>query len=270
MLKTALNTNIIPHIWKLANIVPILKPNKDIDKGTSYRPISLISVIAKDNVEEHSSLHNNKHSKHNPATRVQNTTLRWHNSDDTTHNKSPLFPLCNDHTHHTNTHFNCIYIVTIVARPRWSDWTDGQMYGEAGWWTTSGARVKGVGIQQHQQQVGYPSMAIMDVTGTPGITSRWSFNDNMDSDVSTTPSQAIKDRRSLLVNVVFFGVFVTWIHQLILCNSWLRDISGVFAWWEGDGLPFLHEESFPHGMMQWCGMSHVLEWVCLVPVLSID
>ena len=45
MLKTVLNTNIIPHIWKLANIVPIPKPN--IDKGTSYRPISLLSVIAK-------------------------------------------------------------------------------------------------------------------------------------------------------------------------------------------------------------------------------
>ena len=47
MLKTALNTNIIPHIWKLANIVPIPKPNKDIDKGTSYMPISLLSIIAK-------------------------------------------------------------------------------------------------------------------------------------------------------------------------------------------------------------------------------
>ena len=34
MLKTALKTNIIPHIWKLANIVPIPKPNKDIHKGT--------------------------------------------------------------------------------------------------------------------------------------------------------------------------------------------------------------------------------------------
>ena len=41
------NTNIIPQLWKLANIIPIQKPNKDIDKGTSYRPISLISVIAK-------------------------------------------------------------------------------------------------------------------------------------------------------------------------------------------------------------------------------
>ena len=47
MLKTALNKNIIPHTWKLANIVPIPKPNKDTAKGTSYRSISLLSVIAK-------------------------------------------------------------------------------------------------------------------------------------------------------------------------------------------------------------------------------
>ena len=44
MLKTVHNTNIIPHIWNLANIVPIPKPNKDIDKGTSYRPISFLSA----------------------------------------------------------------------------------------------------------------------------------------------------------------------------------------------------------------------------------
>ena len=47
MFKTDLNKNIIPHTWKLANIVPIPKPNKDTDKGTSYRPISVLSVIAK-------------------------------------------------------------------------------------------------------------------------------------------------------------------------------------------------------------------------------
>ena len=47
MFKTALNKNIIPHTWRLANIVPIPKPNKDTDEGTSYRPISLHSVIAK-------------------------------------------------------------------------------------------------------------------------------------------------------------------------------------------------------------------------------
>ena len=47
MFKTALNKNIIPHTWKLANIVPIPKPNKDTDKDTSCMPIFLLSVIAK-------------------------------------------------------------------------------------------------------------------------------------------------------------------------------------------------------------------------------
>ena len=68
---------------ELANIVPISKPNKDIDKGTSYKPISLLSVIA-DTEEEPSSLHNSKHTKHTHATRVQNTTPY---SDGTTHSK---------------------------------------------------------------------------------------------------------------------------------------------------------------------------------------
>ena len=66
MFKTALNKNIIPHTWKLANIVPIPKPNKDTDKGTSYRPISLLSAIA-DTGEEPSSLHNSKHTKTHPC-----------------------------------------------------------------------------------------------------------------------------------------------------------------------------------------------------------
>ena len=47
MFKTALNKNNLPHLWKLANIVPIPKPNKYTDNDTSYRPISLLSVIAK-------------------------------------------------------------------------------------------------------------------------------------------------------------------------------------------------------------------------------
>ena len=84
MFKTALNKSIIPHTWKLANIVPIPKPNKDTDKSTSYRPISLLSVIAKDTGEEPSSLHNSKHTKHTHATRVRNTTLY---SVGTTHTK---------------------------------------------------------------------------------------------------------------------------------------------------------------------------------------
>ena len=62
MFKTGLNKNIIPHTRKLTNIVPIPKPNTD--KGTSYRPISLLSVIAKTTGEEPYSLHNSKHIKH--------------------------------------------------------------------------------------------------------------------------------------------------------------------------------------------------------------
>ena len=38
MFKTALNKNIIPHTWKLANIVPIPKANKDTDKGPHTGP----------------------------------------------------------------------------------------------------------------------------------------------------------------------------------------------------------------------------------------
>ena len=46
MFKMALNKKkFIPHTWKLAYIVPIPKPNTD--KDTSYRPISLLLVIAK-------------------------------------------------------------------------------------------------------------------------------------------------------------------------------------------------------------------------------
>ena len=62
-------TNIITHIWKLDNIAPIPQPNKD--KATSYRSISLLSVIAHTG-EEPSSFHNIKHTD---ATRVQTTTF---------------------------------------------------------------------------------------------------------------------------------------------------------------------------------------------------
>ena len=70
LLKTALNTNTIPHIGKLANIVPIPKLNKEIDKA-HIPPLS----NCKDTGEESSSLHNSKHTKHNYVTRIQNTTL---------------------------------------------------------------------------------------------------------------------------------------------------------------------------------------------------
>ena len=43
----AINENIIPQIWKTSKIVPILKPGKNANEGSSYRPISLLSPIVK-------------------------------------------------------------------------------------------------------------------------------------------------------------------------------------------------------------------------------
>ena len=83
MLKTALNTNIIPHIWKLDNIVSIPKPNKDIDKGTTYRPTSLLSVIAK--ALEKSLLP--YITANIPYTPTYHGYKTQHYSDGTTHNK---------------------------------------------------------------------------------------------------------------------------------------------------------------------------------------
>ena len=84
MFKTALNKNIIYHTWKLANIVPIPKANKDTKQGYLIQAQIPPLSNCKDTGEEHSSLHNNKHTKHTHATRVQNTTLP---SDSTTHTK---------------------------------------------------------------------------------------------------------------------------------------------------------------------------------------
>ena len=78
----ALNTNTIPHMWKLANIIPILKPDKDHNTGTSFRPISLISVISKtlekallpyitNNIPQHHTQHGFK-AKHSTTTALHN------------------------------------------------------------------------------------------------------------------------------------------------------------------------------------------------------
>ena len=78
----ALNTNTIPHMWKLANIIPILKPEKDHNTGTSFRPISLLSVISKtlekallpyitNNIPQHHTQHGFK-AKHSTTTALHN------------------------------------------------------------------------------------------------------------------------------------------------------------------------------------------------------
>jgi hypothetical protein len=45
--NAVVNSNIIPSYWKLARLVPIHKPGKDKSQGLSYRPISILSPIAK-------------------------------------------------------------------------------------------------------------------------------------------------------------------------------------------------------------------------------
>ena len=42
-----LKTSTIPSVWKTGRIIPILKPGKPSDIGSSYRPISLLSPAAK-------------------------------------------------------------------------------------------------------------------------------------------------------------------------------------------------------------------------------
>ena len=42
-----INQSIIPDIWKIGRIIPLLKPGKAADNGPSYRPISLLSPAAK-------------------------------------------------------------------------------------------------------------------------------------------------------------------------------------------------------------------------------
>ena len=75
MFKTALNKNIIPHTWKLAN-----------KTQQRHRQGHLIQahIPPLSNCKEPSSLYNSKHTKHTHATRVQNTILY---SDGTTHTK---------------------------------------------------------------------------------------------------------------------------------------------------------------------------------------
>ena len=85
MFKTVLNNNIIPHTLRLANIVPIPKPNKDTDKSTSYRPISLLSVIAK--TLEKSLLPYLTANILNTPTQHGYKTQHSTVGDDTTHNK---------------------------------------------------------------------------------------------------------------------------------------------------------------------------------------
>ena len=45
--NAVVNTANIPHIWKVGKIIPLLKPKKPADEGSSYRPVSLLCPAAK-------------------------------------------------------------------------------------------------------------------------------------------------------------------------------------------------------------------------------
>ena len=47
LFNLTINTNIIPQIWKTSKSISIAKPNKDPSLPSSYRPIALLSPIAK-------------------------------------------------------------------------------------------------------------------------------------------------------------------------------------------------------------------------------
>ena len=47
LFNNIINSNIIPNTWKTAKVIPILKPNKDPNSHSSYRPIALLSPLAK-------------------------------------------------------------------------------------------------------------------------------------------------------------------------------------------------------------------------------
>ena len=47
LMNLSMSTLSIPSLWKIGRIIPILKPNKSPDQSTYYRPISLLSPLAK-------------------------------------------------------------------------------------------------------------------------------------------------------------------------------------------------------------------------------
>ena len=122
MLKTALNTNIVPHIWKLVNIVPIPKPSKDIDKGTFYKPISFLSVIA--NTLEKSLLP--YITANIPNTPTQHGYKTQYSTASTTHSKQHHSkgvhpngsPCANNHcsTRYEQSFFDTINIHTLIRK----------------------------------------------------------------------------------------------------------------------------------------------------------
>ena len=119
MYNISIGNNVIPHTWKQVNIIPIPEPNKDINIGTSYGPISLLSVRAKtlektlfrtSQTTSHTSPRNMasnqplymhstiQHKQHHRNRLQQKQTTRTHNHSSTINEQSIR------HSQHTHTH----------------------------------------------------------------------------------------------------------------------------------------------------------------------
>ena len=47
LINLSMSTLSIPNLWIISRFIPILKPNKSPDQSRSYRPIYLLSPLAK-------------------------------------------------------------------------------------------------------------------------------------------------------------------------------------------------------------------------------
>ena len=47
LFNLSVRRSIIPNIWKIGKIIPLLKPGKPADLAKSYRPVSLLSPMIK-------------------------------------------------------------------------------------------------------------------------------------------------------------------------------------------------------------------------------
>ena len=105
MFKTALNKNLIPLIWKLANIVHIPKHKTEIDEETSIQDHIPPLRNCKDTEEEPSSLHNSKHTKHTHAHgyKIQHSTVTaLHTLSNTVAERfNAMAPLCEQSQYHS-------------------------------------------------------------------------------------------------------------------------------------------------------------------------
>ena len=108
MYNISLSNNIIPHTWKLTNIIP--KPNKDMNIGTSYIPISLLSVIALEktllpyitnNIPHISTQHGftSNHSTSTALHNINNTIATGFNHHSSTRHEQSIRHSQQTHTH---------------------------------------------------------------------------------------------------------------------------------------------------------------------------